>query len=76
MTRKKYQALSPDGFTFDYGVSYYTSKKKMFEAFDKWKEQYKQQGYYSSATYGRILFMLPKFYKVYEIDTTIPGTDI
>lgn len=54
MARKKYQALSPDGITLEFGTFYYTSKKKMFEAFDKWKERFKQQGYYSSATYGRI----------------------
>ena len=57
MARKQYQALSPDGITLEFGVSHYTSKKKMFEAFDKWKERYKQQGYYSSATYGRILLV-------------------
>jgi hypothetical protein len=54
MARKKYQALSPDGITLEFGVSHYTSKKAMFTAFDTWKERFKQQGYYSSATYGRI----------------------
>lgn len=54
MSAKKYQALSPDGITLEFGVSNYTSKKKMFEAFDNWKKRFTQQGYYSSATYGRI----------------------
>ena len=44
----KYQVLSPDGFTIEFDKPYYTSKKKAFEAFDKWKERYKLQGYYSS----------------------------
>ena len=49
----KYQVLSPDGFTIEFDKPYYTSKKKAFEAFDKWKERYKLQGYYSSNN-GRI----------------------
>jgi hypothetical protein len=35
-------------------VPFYTSRKKAIEAFNKWKENYKQQGYYSSVKYGRI----------------------
>ena len=49
----KYQVLSPDGFTIEFDKPYYISKKKAFEAFDKWKERYKLQGYYSSNN-GRI----------------------
>ena len=52
--RKKYQVLSPDGFTIERGVVTYTSRKKAMEAFNKWKDNYKQQGYYSSAKHGRI----------------------
>ena len=48
-----YEVLSPDGFTIEFDRPYYTSKEKAFEAFDKWKERYKVQGYYSSNT-GRI----------------------
>jgi hypothetical protein len=49
----KYEVLSPDGFTIEFDRPYYTSKEKAFEAFDKWKERYKVQGYYSSNN-GRI----------------------
>lgn len=52
--RKKYQVLSPDGFTIEFDKFSYPSKKKAFEAFDKWKKRYEQQGYYSSTNYGRI----------------------
>jgi len=51
---KRYQVLSPDGFTIEFGVWAYPSKKKAKEAFEKWKERYALQGYYSSANYGRI----------------------
>jgi hypothetical protein len=50
----RYQVLSPDGFTIEFDREYYTTKKKAFEAFDKWKERFKTQGYYSSNQYGRI----------------------
>ena len=50
----KYEVLSPDGFTIEFDRPYYTSKEKAFEAFDKWKERYNRQGYYSSNQYGRI----------------------
>jgi hypothetical protein len=49
----KYEVLSPDGFTIEFDRPYYTSKEKAFEAFDKWKERYRNQGYYSSNN-GRI----------------------
>ena len=49
----KYQVLSPDGFTIEFDKPYYPSKKKAFEAIDKWKERYRRQGYYSSNN-GRI----------------------
>ena len=54
MARKKYQVLSPDGFTIDFHKPYYTSQKKAIEAFEKWKKRYEQQGYYSSTPFGRI----------------------
>jgi len=49
----KLEVLSPDGFTIEFGKPYYPSKKKAFEAFDKWKKRYELQGYYSSNN-GRI----------------------
>lgn len=54
MANKKYQVLSPDGFTLERDVPYYTSRKKAIEALTKWKENYRKQGYYSSVKYGRI----------------------
>ena len=48
-----YEVLSPDGFTIEFDRPYYTSKEKAFEAFDKWKERFRRQGYYSSNN-GRI----------------------
>ena len=50
----KIEVLSPDGFTIEFAKPYYPSKKKAFEAFDKWKKRYELQGYYSSNEYGRI----------------------
>lgn len=52
--RKKYQVLSPDGITIEFDKFSYPSKVKAFEAFDKWKKRYEQQGYYSSGRHGRI----------------------
>ena len=49
----KYEVLSPDGFTIEFDRPYYISKKRALEAFDRWKERYKLQGYYSSNN-GRI----------------------
>ena len=51
---KKYQVLSPDGFTIEMEHWSYTSKKKMMEAYDRWAKRYETQGYYSSSSYGRI----------------------
>ena len=53
-TKKKYDILSPDGFTIRIGVDPFTSRKKALEYFKKWKERFKIQGYYSSVPYGRI----------------------
>lgn len=53
-TRKKYQAISPDGFSIDGQVRHYTSRKKAIEAFENWKKRYEGQGYYSSSNHGRI----------------------
>jgi len=50
---KKWRILSPDGFPIEFGVSYYTSSEKMYESFEKWKQRYEQQGYYSTIEDGR-----------------------
>lgn len=52
--KRKYRILSPDGFTIEFGVEHYPSSKKMMESFEKWKQRYEGQGYYSSNEYGRI----------------------
>jgi len=54
MTKKKYQVLSPDGITIEFDKWTYPSKKQMMESFDKWKQGFTFQGYYSSNNYGRI----------------------
>ena len=51
---KKYQVLSPDGFTIEFDKPYYRSMKKAFAAFNEWKKRFEFQGYYSSNNYGRI----------------------
>lgn len=53
MAAKKYDVLSPDGFSI-HAVDVYKSKKKAREAAEKWVENYKFQGFYSSTRYGRI----------------------
>jgi hypothetical protein len=53
MARKKYDILSPDGFSISRD-KIYTSKKKAIEAFTEWKKGYEAQGYYSSTKYGKI----------------------
>ena len=49
----RYQVLSPDGLIIENKLTY-SSEKEALEAFDKWKERFVIQGYYSSTTYGRI----------------------
>ena len=50
---KKYQVLSPDGFTIEFDKPFYRSMKKAKEAFMNWIRRYEVQGYYSSNN-GRI----------------------
>ncbi len=52
--KKRYDVLSPDGFSIRIGVEPFTSLKERNMYFTKWKARYKQQGYYSSAAFGRI----------------------
>ncbi|MDP3558108.1 MAG: JAB domain-containing protein [Bacteroidota bacterium] len=53
-TKKRYDILSPDGFSIRIGVPAFTSRKKALEYFKMWQERYRIQGYYSSVPYGRI----------------------
>jgi hypothetical protein len=52
--RKKYQVLSPDGFTIEFDKWTYPSMKQAKESFSRWAKGYINQGYYSSSRYGRI----------------------
>jgi hypothetical protein len=49
----KYQILSPDGITIQNTASYKT-KKEALKALELFKNQYRKQGFYSSAKYGNI----------------------
>lgn len=53
MAKKKYDVLSPDGFSIHFSDTY-TSRKAAITAAKEWAEGYKRQGYYSSVRYGRI----------------------
>lgn len=53
MSKKRFDVLSPDGFSIHFSNTY-SSKKEAFKAVNKWIEGYKVQGYYSSVRHGRI----------------------
>jgi len=55
MRKKKvrYNIISPDGFSIHI-MDTYSSPEEAWGAFDKWRERYEHQGYYSSPRYGRI----------------------
>lgn len=53
MKKKRYIILSPDGFTIEREKAYYRTFKEALDAFIKWKERFRVQGYYSSNR-GRI----------------------
>jgi hypothetical protein len=57
MKKNRYQVLSPDGFTLEKDVPHYKSRKYAMQALANWIENYRAQGYYSSAKYGRILLV-------------------
>lgn len=50
---KKYDVISPDGFSIRIGVPPFKSVEERQKYFDKWKKRYEAQGYYSSNN-GRI----------------------
>jgi hypothetical protein len=50
---KKYEILSPDGFTIDPYNKYKSIKQAKIE-FNIWLKKYEIQGYYSSVNYGKI----------------------
>ena len=49
----KYQIFSPDGITIQKTESYKT-KKEALQDLERFKDQYRKQGFYSSAKYGKI----------------------
>ena len=64
--RKKYDVLSPDGFSINRD-KVYTSIKGAKKAFNEWKDRFLQQGYYSSNS-GRIdLDMLECYCTIVEL---------
>lgn len=52
-TAKKYDVISPDGFSIRIGVPPFKSIKERDDYFKMWKKRYERQGYYSSNS-GRI----------------------
>jgi len=52
--KKKYDVISPDGFSIRIGVPPFNSIKERDQYFKMWKERFAKQGYYSSVKYGRI----------------------
>ena len=53
MARKKYDIISPDGFSI-HPTDTYSSRRAAITAFHEWKERYRSQGYYSSTSHGKI----------------------
>ena len=49
----QFDVFSPDGFAID-REEVYPTREVAVEKFNEWKKRYEQQGYYSSAKYGRI----------------------
>lgn len=51
--KKRYDIISPDGFSIRIGVDPFKTRAEGVKYFEKWQKRYEQQGYYSSNT-GRI----------------------
>jgi hypothetical protein len=49
----QFDVFSPDGFAISREETY-PSREVAREKYLEWKKRYEQQGYYSSANYGRI----------------------
>lgn len=52
--RKRYDVISPDGFSIRIHVPLFKSIKERDDYFKMWKKRFEHQGYYSSVPYGRI----------------------
>jgi hypothetical protein len=67
MKNKRYDILSPDGFSIFFDKTYATKEEAMTN-FWEWKKRYELQGYYSSNN-GRIpLDELEKHCEMIEVD--------
>jgi hypothetical protein len=55
----KYQIKSPDGFTIDFEKPFYTSKKAVKQALERFTDNYKAQGYYSQVCYNGYIRRIP-----------------
>lgn len=53
MKKKKFDVISPDGFSIHHEDTYNTKAEAAY-AFKQWLKRYEIQGYYSSTNYGRI----------------------
>jgi hypothetical protein len=51
---KRVEVISPDGFTIEFDKSSYKNMATALASFKEWAKRYEGQGYYSSASYGRI----------------------
>ena len=51
--KEKWNVLSPDGISVHFSDTY-SNKDDAIKAFEKWRDRFKIQGYYSSAKFGRI----------------------
>lgn len=49
---KKFNIISPDGFPIHHENTY--TNEEVLPAFNEWKKRFINQGYYSSAKFGRI----------------------
>lgn len=66
----RYDVISPDGFSIS-RTEYYCSKAEAFAAFEKWKQNFEQQGYYSTADWEHIpVHQLHEFCTLVKIKTT------
>jgi hypothetical protein len=51
--KKQFNVISPDGFPMYHSKTFDTREDAM-TAFNEWKKNFENQGYYSSSQYGRI----------------------
>jgi hypothetical protein len=63
---KRYDIISPDGFPIHPEKTF--TQKEILPAFEEWKQNFIEQGYYSSVGFGRIdLYDLQDYCEVIEV---------